>query len=329
MLYLTHLTTLKRTNMFSIIDKGNELVIKNPQFGIDSSLPYQVVSSPKIVLALGENSVYDNFTTKFTNKKSLSFFGNLLLSSIKDKNGDVDVEIYHLAGNNAYLISYDNGEYVTVSRSFKLSLDYAASLGFDLIKVIKEDKSTTHTFDGSLIINNDFTNKSIDPAEINSEDYMLLNLDLHNSDKEVVINLIITAREYSKDTTSMFYSEYTGFAPNIGNFKQVAVKPNLDRYPDDFPQAELDRLVVFTDLINDNAQTVLCPHIMQLEDYNGLISHAQRNELINFSYTGLHNNGCTVQVDMELLSEDENTPSYKARVVRLVLMPQMHPIMNV
>ncbi|MCW0038232.1 hypothetical protein OIO03_22320, partial [Acinetobacter baumannii] len=154
---------------FSIIDKGNELVIKNPQFGIDSSLPYQVVSSPKIVLALGENSVYDNFTTKYTNKKSLSFFGNLLLSSIKDKNGDVDVEIYHLAGNNAYLISYDNGEYVTVSRSFKLSLDYAASLGFDLIKVIKEDKSTTHTFDGSLIINNDFTNKSIDPAEINSE----------------------------------------------------------------------------------------------------------------------------------------------------------------
>lgn len=288
-----------------------------------------MISSPKVVLVLGENSVYDSFSTKYSNKKSISFFGELLLSTTKAKNGEVDVEIYHLVSNNAYLISYDNGAYITVSRSFKLSIDYAASLGFNLIKVIKEDKSSTHTFNGSLVINNDFTNKSIDPDQINSDDYMLFNLDFHNSEKEVVINLMITAREYSKDTSNMFYSEYSGFAPNIGNFKQVIVKQNLDRYPDKFPQGELDGLVVFTDLIDDNAQTVLCPHIMQLVDYEGLINHAQRNEQVNFSYTGLHNNGCSIQVDMQLLSEDENTPSYKARVVRLVLMSQVHPLINV
>ena len=315
--------------MFSIIDKGNELVIKNPKFSVDTPLPFEVISSPKVVLVLGENSVYDSFSTKYSNKQSISFFGELLLSTTKAINGEVDVEIYHLVNNNAYLISYDNGAYVTVSRSFKLSIDYAASLGFNLIKVIKEDKSSKHTFNGSLVINNDFTNKRINPDQINSDDYMLLNLDLHSSEKEVVINLIITAREYSKVTSNMFYSEYSGFAPNIGNFKQVIVKPNLDRYPDNFPEGELNGMVVFTDLIDDNAQTVLCPHMMQLVDYEGLINHAQRNEQVNFSYTGLHNNGCSIQVDMQLLSEDENTPSFKARVVRLVLMPQVHPIMNV
>lgn len=315
--------------MFSIIDKGDELLIKNPLDGFDSNLPHEIITAPKVVLVLGANSVYDNFSTKYNNKKSLRFFGRLILSSTKAQNNQVSVEIFHLENNNAYLISYDNGDYITVSRSFKLSVDYAATLGFDLIKIIKEDTNGNHTFDGSIIINNDFSKTALDQNEINGEQFTLLNLDLHNSDQEVVVKLIITTNDYYKDTDQMFYSEYSGFAPNIGKFKQVIVKPNFDRYPEIFPQAELDGLVVFTDLLDDNAQSVLCPNILQLVDYEGLIANAKRNEQIYFSYTGIHNNGCLVQADMELLSENESSPTYKARVQRLVLIPQINTLINV
>lgn len=306
--------------MFFVNQDGANLSIKPySSFDIGEVLEIQILENVKQLNIIGKSSVFDNFYSYFTNSQTITFNGSKYFEFPED----FEVELYSM-GKSGFLYYDKKARLAYASRSLSLLNDYCAALNRSLIGLMKSANRSTQI--EVYYLNEDFSKTPLNPDSINSEENSTFEFGWSpNSFNHFEFHIVIEAKSYIKKE-GMFYTKYSGRAPNIGNFEQYVIADDNDKvFPEFFPERELDYNVIFTDLNNDNAEDILVPNVMLPEEYKQMIQQAKNNNKTNLSYSGLSRFGYGVQVFIRILPEEESTTLYEASVTKLVVsgMPNL------
>lgn len=305
--------------MFFISETNNNLTIEtlgNKEPSTDCKVI--IIEEPKQVTVIGKNSVYDSPIHPYVHKGSLTFFGKTYVH-LKD---EVPLAIYELRNSDGYVVHEKTSNLVFVSRSFSKIVDYCLKQEFSILGVIRQNKSSDFIIP-SITINNDFAKSTLKAEEVNADDHLYFELGWDINEDYMNFNLVINQQGYLVNKNGLFYEEYKGTAPNIGTFRQVILK-DLDadqRLPNLFPEATLDRCVVFTKLVDDNALSVLVPNVISIGEYNAMIKEMKTIGRKQLTFNGMHKHGYGVQAFIELLPEEESVTNYEAKVTHLIIAP--------
>lgn len=308
--------------MFTPIEENGHIKIRNNLNPYSLSSPKHTFVDLKTVSFIGENDPFENYFHKvYWDVKSLTFNGKLLASFPADEAiCEFPFDIYELedAAGYAFHVHHEIGGKIEFSRSFNMLINSMAFKDLNARKVLEKDELGVFDFDGTHSINNDFSTVHIGNDDINEADHAVFDLSMCTYEGMMNINAIIDTNTY-KVIENPYFTEYSADVLNLGRFSLTRITPDLDRYPDFFPLRHLDGLTVITDLIIDNAKDILVPKLMCLEDYETMIENARLKGKICFSYCGMHNGGYFVQADIEILDSSISTPTFSAKVNRLVL----------
>lgn len=308
--------------MFFINESNNHLSLiivddnNNKQIKVGGE--HQLISKIKQLVVIGKNTIHDNLITTFLNKNSLSFLG-LEIAKFKQ---NTPVSLYGLANNEGFVFYDHTTENVFISRSFYQLSNYCLGLGFSIYGILHQS-AVTHQISQKHIINNDFNPKKIHGNELPLDELLSFDLHWNASEDQMAFDMIIQNDKFSVNKAHPLYTEYTGFAINIGKFRKVDLNhlEEGDRIPDLFPELELTNCLTFTDLVDDNALSVLVPNIITNHQYQNLINEMRSIDRLQLSYSGVSKLGYSIQADIELLDESEAMPHFQARVNRLIISP--------
>ncbi len=308
--------------MFFINESNNHLTVNIVD---DNNKPVkvggerQVISKIKQLVVIGKNTIHDNLITTYVNKSSLSFLG----FEIAQFKPNTPVDIYSLANDEGFVFYDHTAESVFISRSFYQLVNYCLGLGFSIFGILNQS-AVSHQIASKHIINNDFNPKKIQGTELPLDDLLSFDLYWNSNDDQMSFEMLIQNADFVVNENNPLFTEYTGFATNIGRFRKTILSPmqDGDRVPDLFPELELEHCVTFTELVDDNALSVLVPNILTHSQYQNLISEMRSIDRKQLSYSGVSKLGYSIQANIELLDESETMPHFEAKVTRLIISPE-------
>lgn len=302
--------------LLQIVDDNNKPV----RFGGD----YITLNQIKQLTVIGKASMHDNHITAYIDKKSLTFIGN---EPVKFKESFEDAAIYMLANDEGVIFFDKTDNQAYLSRSIYQLINYCLNIDIDILKIVYEN-AVSGAFPSKHIINNDFSIRKITGENISADDMLSFDMLWHSSSSQLEFEMLIEQVGYKINKGNMFFTEYTGQAVNIGKFRKIALNPleDGDRIPDFFPELDLNDCIVFTELLDDNAQSVLVPNVMTLQHYKNLIQEMRSIDRKKLSTSATSRFGYGVQVEIELLDESETTTDYQAKINRLIITPYDTPM---
>lgn len=307
--------------MFFINESNNHLnviIVNENNKPIKTGGDQLIINTIKQLVVIGKNTIHDNLLTTYVNKSSLCFLG---MKAAELKAG-TPVDFYMLAENEGFLVHDHLKNTIYLSRSLYQLTNYCLSIGFSIFGILQQS-AISHQLAGKHIINNDFNIKKIKGDELSSDDLLIFDLYWSATEDQIDFEMIIKQDDFKTNKNHPLFTEYTGTAINIGKFRKVALN-ELDedsRIPELFPELELNDCVVFTELFDDNALTILVPNIMSHAQYNALITEMRSIDRKQLSYSAVSKVGYGVQVDIELLEDYEALPHYEAKVTRITMSP--------
>lgn len=307
--------------MYFINKSGNGLILitSNPAApSAPPKAPIQIINNIKQLTCIGQNSIYDNHLAAHINLANLTFNGYPLLDSVKD----LPFEIYKLDHEAGFVFHDQTTRLTYLSPSLYQLVNYCLDLGISIQGIINNNSSGNFFFP-KITINNDFSRKKIAAEDINADLHLSFDLGWNFQPDQIEFDMVILGEGYKVNKEGRFYEEYSGTAINIGKFRKTNLKPleEGDRIPDIFPELDLQGSIVFTELFDDNAYTVLVPSVMTTLQYQNIINELKvlGRQRLDFNGTCMHGYG--IQARIEMLDEAEQTSEYQARVSRLVISP--------
>lgn len=312
--------------MFFISQSRKDLTVKSLSTArvvseVQSALT--IIERPQIVIVLGNSSIYENFIQGFTDVNTLTFMGRKLFESNLGAKGVV----YALTDDIGYVLHNIELDTVYLSRSMAVLNDFAIDSGLGMVDILRSSNNGEYTVIPEINLNNDFSRRHLSNENVDPNTHLNFDLGWTESDKQIPFNMAIKNEGYSARRDGMFYVQYNGYAPNIGNFEQLVIKTDSDiRFPDFFPERNLDRAIVFTNLEDDNALHILTPNVMLPDEFDSMILSMQQNMKTHTIFSGMHRSGYGVQAVVELLPDGEGHAGYKAKVTKLICTP--NPLIN-
>lgn len=307
--------------MYFINKSANGLILvtshrSNPH--AKAAAPIQIINNIKQLTLIGQNTIYDNHLSALTNQKSLTFHGNPLL----EPSEELPFELYRLDHEAGYVFHDQTNRLTYLSSSIYQLVNYCLDLNISIQSIIKNHSLPGFHFP-KITINNDFAFKKLKAEDVNADIHLSFELGWNYSPEQVEFDMVILNSDYKVNLEGRFYEEYTGTAINIGKFRKINLKPieEGDRVPDIFPELDLQDSIVFTELFDDNAYSVLVPSVMTALQYQNIINELKSLGRQRLDFNGTCLNGYGIQARIEILDDAEQTPEYQARVSRLVISP--------
>lgn len=303
--------------MFFVNQNGNSLLIKpylNSSINLDKG-QIQILESVKQFTVVGKSSIFDSNYTQYTNCNTITFSGTPFFNFPEY----MSIAVYELSEGSGYIFHDQKKQVAFASRSLSLLNDYTFAFGQSLIGYFKEAERST-------IIEPFFINDNLNTSfeEPTSEDHLIFDLNWNeNSFLHFPFKMIIERDTYNK-TSDMFATTYTGFALGLGSFTQYIIKGQDDPdkvYPEYFPEKKLNYCVIFDNLVDDNAEHILSPNIMLIDEYRTMLKEAKKNGRNSILFNGFSKFGYSVSAQISILPESESIDGYEAKVTKLVLSP--------
>lgn len=303
--------------MLQITENNGELHITplNPPESQKKAAQHFSIEKPEEVVIIGKNSIFDNNRSKYFSQRTINFKGSIY-ADLKD---EIKLKIYKLEADIGFLVHNEINHTVYVSRSFSLLNDYCLAQKISLVGIIVTNCPQLKLQE--IIINNDFTRNKISNDSIDPEKCINFSLDWNENEQQIPFGMIIESNSYVANHDNPFFNEFNGIAINIGHFRQLVVKEKDIRYPDFFPERDINHCIIFTNLFDDNLLNVLGPEIMDPYECQMLLNNMKHFGKTNMIFTGISSSGFGVQAHIQLLDDSESTPNYQAKVTKLIISP--------
>lgn len=307
--------------MYFINKSANGLILitSNPSApSASSTAPIQIINNIKQLTCIGQNSIYDNHLAAYVNQQCLTFNGYPLLDPAKE----LPFELYKLDHEAGFIFHDQKTRLTYLSPSIYQLVNYCLDLGISIQGIIDNNSSAKFVFP-KITINNDFSRKKIRGEDIDADRHLSFDLGWNFHPDQIEFDMVILNEDYKVNVDGRFFEEYTGTAINIGKFRKTNLKEleDDDRLPDFFPELDLQGSIVFTELFDDNAYSVLVPAVMTTLQYENILNELKTLGRQRLDFNGTCLNGYGIQARIELLDEAEQTSEYQARVSRLVISP--------
>lgn len=281
-------------------------LIPYPNFKKNETEPAQVLTSIKSLTLIGKNSIFDNDIETFDKVHSITFYGSEYFNFPEDSK----LKIYTI-GRAGYLFVDTKGD-AFASRSFSLLNDFYSVSGESLLSLFRQYEPTIRV--KAVSINNHFSNATINQESISPIKNELYDLDFNLSKSRFSFEMVVDSDSIKIDDHH-FYKSYTGNAVNIGQFEQIIIQEK-EKYPDYFPQMNINKWVVFTNLINDNPREILVPNVLLDFEYDNMIQNAKKVGKTTISHSNLSTHGYIVDIEINI------SPQYSSpTATKLTLRP--------
>lgn len=292
--------------------KGDYLIKAYPNF--KRQTPVQLLHNIKSFTIIGKSSVFDDFITFHENCNSITFQGDTYYDFGEESN----FELYNIEDAGFLFLnkSNPNAWVVVASRSLSILNDFCSDADLSILNLIKNHNPLVEI--KATNINNHFSTNHLTDSDTSINLHNVFDLNWSDSYSRFNFDMIIDKNFKKEDF--IYYKKFSGFALNIGHFEQIIVQQN-DEYPDYFPQANIDRFVTFTDLIFDNAKSVLVPLVLLDFEYEDFIKNAKSTGRQTATISGQSTYGYSVQADIRLLNKGEEFTNYDAVVTKLIIQP--------